>query len=84
MVFRPEAGPCPRLRKVTQESLFEESRAEADAIVAEAKDQARRLTEAAGAKAEEIKREGAELAGHIEEAIETLTQILADLRKRLG
>lgn len=69
---------------MTQESLFDEARDEAHAIVAEANEQARGLLDAADSKASEIKQQGTELARHIEEAIETLTQILADLRKRLG
>lgn len=69
---------------MSQESLFDVARLEASAIIAEANEQARGLLEAADSKASEIKQEGTELARHIEEAIETLTQILADLRKRLG
>ncbi len=69
---------------MAQGSLFDEARDEARAIVAEANEQARGLLDAAGSKASEIKQEGTELARHIEEAIETLTEILADLRKRLG
>lgn len=82
MIIR--GGSSLRLRNVTQESLFDQAREEADAIIAEAKDQAQKLLEAADSKAVQIKQEGTELASHIEGAIETLTQILADLRKRLG
>lgn len=63
---------------------------EADAIVAEAREQAQRLTEAAEARrraslgeSEEVSSARIELAGKLEQTIEDLTVILEELKKQL-
>ena len=63
---------------------------EADAIVAEAREQAQRLTEAAEARrraslgeSEELRSTRLALAGKLEQTIEDLTGILEDLKKQL-
>ncbi len=70
--------------------LIRQVREEADAIVAEARDQAKRLTEAAEARrkaslgdSEEIRNGGLELAENLERTIEQLTRILEELKKQL-
>ena len=63
---------------------------EADAIVAEAREQAQRLTEAAEARrraslgeSEEVRSARIALAGKLEQTIEDLTGILEELKKQL-
>jgi vacuolar-type H+-ATPase subunit H len=71
--------------------LLEQARAEAEAIVAEAKEQARMLMdvaqqrrEAADGQTEEIRNAGRELAGNLERAIGLLTQVLEELRREIA
>lgn len=70
--------------------LFEDVRLEAEAIVEEAKEQARLLSEAAALKressdadADKIRSAGQDLAESIEKAIAHLTRVLDDLRAYL-
>jgi len=63
---------------------------EADAIVAEAREQAQRLTEAAEARrraslgeSEDVRSARIALAGKLEQTIEDLTGILEELKKQL-
>jgi vacuolar-type H+-ATPase subunit H len=70
--------------------LIRQAREEADAILAEAREQAQRLTEAAEARrksaqgeTDEIRSAGRELATNLEKSIDLLTQILEELRKQL-
>lgn len=69
------------------EDLLERARREADAIVGEAQEQARRLLQAAetvrdgtGIKASEVENLSSELQKHLEETIARLTDILNQLR----
>lgn len=69
------------------EDLLERARREADAIVGEAQEQARRLLQAAetvrdgtGIKASEVENLSSELQKHLEETIGRLTDILNQLR----
>ena len=70
--------------------LVRQAREEADAILAEARDQAQRLREAAEAhrsavegETEEVRSAGKNLADNLEKTIDVLTEILEDLRKQL-
>lgn len=69
------------------DDLLEQARREADAIVGEAQEQARRLLQAAervrdgtGIKADEVENLSGELQKHLEETIARLTDILDQLR----
>lgn len=71
--------------------LVETARAEAEAIVAEAREQAGRLLAAAEQKrseaeseAEGLKEAGRELAANLEGSIRLLTQVLEELRRQLN
>ncbi|MBW3588634.1 MAG: hypothetical protein KY429_04375 [Actinobacteria bacterium] len=70
--------------------MIRQVRQEADAIVAEAREQAQRLTEAAEARrraslgeSEEVRSARIALAGKLEQTIEDLTGILEELKKQL-
>jgi F0F1-type ATP synthase membrane subunit b/b' len=71
--------------------LLEQARAEAEAIVAEAKEQARLLMDAAqrgretaDGQTEAIRNAGRELAGNLERAIGLLNQVLMELRREIA
>lgn len=71
--------------------LIRQAREEAGAILAEAREQAERLMEAAVARrnaaqgeTEQLRSAGKELASNLEKTIDLLTQILGELRKQLG
>ena len=70
--------------------LVRQAREEADAILTEARDQARRLREAAEAhrnavkgETEQVRSAGRNLADNLEKTIDVLTEILEELRKQL-
>ncbi len=70
--------------------LVRQAREEADAILAEARDQAQRLREAAEAhrisvegETEQVRSAGKDLAANLEKTIDVLTEILEELRKQL-
>ena len=72
-------------------SLFDHARTEAEAIVAEAHEQARLLVEAAEQKRKtaesdvaKIRKEGEELANNLQRSIEILSKILEELRRQIA
>lgn len=72
-----------------EEELLQQAHTEADAIVAEAREQARQLIEAAearraGTSPEAIREAGEQLVEGIQSAIQELTGVLEELRKRLA
>jgi vacuolar-type H+-ATPase subunit H len=76
---------------MAEPDLVQQARAEADAIVAEAQEQARRLLEAAEERrkvlddqVEKLRSEGRELALNLERSIQLLTQIFEELRRQTG
>lgn len=76
---------------VSDPSLFDNARSEAEAIVAEAHEQARLLTEAAEKKkkaaesdVDKIRQDGEALATNLQRSIEILSKILEELRRQIA
>lgn len=74
---------------MVEEELLQQARTEAEAIVAEAREQARQLLEAAETRRsqtqpEVVRAAGEQLAEGIERTIQALTEVLEELRSRLA